>query len=259
MSKKILCLPGYLQNGSTFAAKSSGLRKLLTKKLNCQLDYIDPCHKIESWREFSFPIAATPEESDKTWEGIVSSGNNVRWFEHKEPGVNHGLEDSIKYIVNHIKENGPYDGIIGFSQGALMCEFITNSIKRLLPSHPDFKVSLSISGFYLTEPADGNLAKEHRDEINDVTDLDEYKKLVRISPDVEKYSIPPEDLQTQVLMVFGESDNIVAPIRARYVSTFYKSPKLFPHDGAHYVPNKKDFLQPIVKVFDEALNEKPML
>ena len=114
---KILCLPGYLQNGSTFAAKSSGIRKILTKKLDCQLDYVDPYHSIESWREFSFPIAANEEESDKTWASIVEKGNNVRWFEHKAPGVNLGLDESVNYLVDYIKQNGPYDGIIGFSQG----------------------------------------------------------------------------------------------------------------------------------------------
>ena len=67
-------MPGYLQNGSTFAAKSSGIRKILTKKLDCQLDYVDPYHSIESWREFSFPIAANEEESDKTWASIVEKG-----------------------------------------------------------------------------------------------------------------------------------------------------------------------------------------
>lgn len=259
MSKKILCLPGYLQNGSTFAAKSSGIRKILTKKLNFELDYVDPCHKIESWREFSFPIAPTPEESDKTWESIVASGNNVRWFEHKEPGVNIGLEESVEYLIDHIKQNGPYDGIIGFSQGAAMAEFLTNCIRKLLPSHPDFKVSLFISGFFLTEPVNGDNSLAHREELHDLTDLEEYKKQVKISPDVEKYCIPPEDLTTKVCIVYGDGDNIVSPIRAKYMASFYNSPHVFPHEGAHYVPNKKGFLEPIVKVFDEAMNEKPLL
>ena len=135
-----------MQNGSTFAAKSSGIRKILTKKLDCQLDYVDPYHSIESWREFSFPIAANEEESDKTWASIVEKGNNVRWFEHKAPGVNLGLDESVNYLVDYIKQNGPYDGIIGFS-GAAMAEIMTNTIRKLLPSHPDFKISLFISGF----------------------------------------------------------------------------------------------------------------
>ena len=33
-----------------------------------------------------------------------------------------------------------------------MAEIMTNTIRKLLPSHPDFKISLFISGFFLTEP-----------------------------------------------------------------------------------------------------------
>ena len=59
------------------------------------------------------------------------------------------------------------------------------------------------------------------------------------SPDMAKYFTPPQDLNTQVLMVYGDDDNIVAPVRSKYASTFYKSVHMFPHEGAHYVPNKR--------------------
>ncbi|CAI5758330.1 unnamed protein product [Candida verbasci] len=252
---KILCLPGYLQNGSTLAVKSSGLRKILTKKLGYQLDFIDPLHTIKSRKEFSFPLASTEEESDKVWDSIVEKGNNRRWFDHEAPGINHGLDASIEYLVNHIKENGPYDCIIGFSQGSAMAIMITNSIRRLLPNHPDFKISLFISCFCLTEPKTSDHSDDNRERINELEDVDQFKNEVKLSENVVKYTIPPSDLKTQILIVYGKEDNIVPPVRSKYVGNYYKDPIYFEHESGHLIPNKKDFLQPIVKLFEESANK----
>ncbi|EDK44791.1 dihydrofolate reductase [Lodderomyces elongisporus] len=257
---KVLCLPGYLQSGATFAKKSSGLRKALTKQLGVELDYIDPCQTIESQSELGFPLAATEEESKNVWNSIVESGNNRRWFEHQGPSKNAGLDDSIQYIIDHINNNGPYDGIIGFSQGAAMAIMVTNSLQRMLPAHPPLKIGLFISGFCLTKPSDGNFSSENKERIAEITDLEQYKPEVVFSSDAEKYLKIDDDkgFDTDVILVYGENDSIVPAIRSKYVSTLYPASKVHfvPHDGAHYVPNQKPFVRKIVELFDQKVNEK---
>lgn len=34
------------------------------------------------------------------------------------------VDEAIAFITNHLKVNGPYDGLIGFSQGALLSNFL---------------------------------------------------------------------------------------------------------------------------------------
>ncbi|EGW31869.1 uncharacterized protein SPAPADRAFT_62479 [Spathaspora passalidarum NRRL Y-27907] len=261
MTKKILCLPGFLQNGSTFAAKSSGIRKQLTKKLNLQLDYLDPPQLIDSKDKISFPLAPTEPEAQQVWQSIVDKGNNRCWWDHQGPGINVGLTESIDYVIKHINQNGPYDGIIGFSQGAAMALMITNSINKLLPSHGSFKLAMFVSCFVLTEPS-GDRSPENIERINhEIEDFEEFKQAVKITDDAERYCIPPADLSTKLIFVNGSNDSVVTPIRSQYAESLYPEgkAKIFVHDGGHLVPNRKEFIEPIIKIFNEELLEKSML
>ncbi|KAI5952799.1 FSH1 [Candida jiufengensis] len=260
---KVLCLPGYLQSGATFARKSSGLRKVLSKKLNIQLDYISPCHKINSKHELGFPLASTEEESDKVWDQVVENENNVRWFAHLGPNDNKGLSQSIDHIIDYIDKNGPYDGIIGFSQGAAMAVMITNCIKNKLPAHPDFKISMFVSGFVLTEAKNGDNSATNREKINSLSNLNQYCDDVKISEEPAKFLIDPKTnesygkvLNTEIILVYGKNDAIVTPVRSEYITTLYNSKNIhvFPHDGAHLVPNDKKFVGPISELFDQKVN-----
>ncbi|CAI4510184.1 CFS_G0023990.mRNA.1.CDS.1 [Saccharomyces cerevisiae] len=62
------------------------------------------------------------------------------------------ISEGLKSVVDRIRANGPYDGIVGFLQGAALSSIITNKISELVPDHPQFKVSVVISGYSFTEP-----------------------------------------------------------------------------------------------------------
>ena len=154
MPPRLLCLPGYLQNGRIFAEKSSGLRKLLTKKHGYELDYLDPPIIIEEKAHLPFCLAADEAEAETKWKGIKELGVNRCWWQHKEPGVYEGIERSLEFVTNYIQEHGPYDGLIGFSQGAAMAAFFTNTphpglvvAKALGNPSPELSAAGLISGF----------------------------------------------------------------------------------------------------------------
>lgn len=261
---KVLCLPGYLQSGSTLARKSSGLRKILSKKLNIQVDYLTPCHEIKSRHELSFPLGPTDEESDKVWTQIVENGSNARWFDAQSANNYVGLDDAIKFIIDHIDKNGPYDGIIGFSQGAAMAAMITNCLQKFLPTHPPLKISLIVSGFCLTVPRNDDHSAENKQRILEITDLDQYANEVKISEKTAKYLCDAKGesmgkhLPTEVILLYGLNDSIVPPIRSEYVSTLYNAKQVhnFAHDGGHFFPNDKKIVQPIAELFDRKVNGK---
>ncbi|KAI5968928.1 FSH1 [Candida theae] len=261
---KVLCLPGYLQSGSTLARKSSGLRKILSKKLGIQVDYITPCHKIKSRHELSFPLGSTEEESDKVWSQIVENGSNARWFDAQSANNYIGLEESIRFVVDHIEKNGPYDGIIGFSQGAAMAVMITNCLQTYLPAHPPFKISMPVSGFCLTVPRSGDLSDENKQRILQIADVNEYAAEVELSDKVAKYlcnsngDSTGKSLPTEIVLLYGLNDSIVPPIRSQYVKTLYneKQVHVFEHNGGHFFPNDKQIVQPIAELFDVKINGK---
>ena len=250
-TKRVLCFPGFLQSGKLFAEKSSGIRKLLTKQLGFELDYIDPPELIQTKEELPFILGLTEEESSTKWGEVVSNNCNRCWWKANEPGVYDGFNTSMDYVVDYIKKNGPFDGIIGFSQGAAMAAMVSNSIHRLIPDHPYFDFSLLISGFVFIDPL--NDTQENRVNINyQIEDLQEYISKVKIVSGYEQYFDVPADFKTSVLVVYGTNDNTVPPIRSLYLSSLYKNNiHMFEHDGGHFIPNKKPFLRPIVELLKE--------
>ncbi|KAK6460473.1 serine hydrolase FSH [Scheffersomyces coipomensis] len=259
--KRVLCLPGFLQSGRVLAEKSSGLRKILTKKYGFELDYISPPNIIPNKEQLPFKLGQTEEEENDKWNYIVENETNRSWWDHQDPGLYLGFDEAIQYIGKYIKENGPYDAIIGFSQGAAMAAITTNCIQEIVPGHPPFEVALLISGFAFTILKENN-TRENRWNVNyEVEDLEEYKQKVEIQKDYLKYFQPPSDMNTKIISVYGKLDNTVPPIRSKFLSSIYKEANLvsFEHEGAHLVPNKKTFLEPIVTLFRESLQPKSSL
>lgn len=254
---RFLCLPGYLQNGKIFAEKSSGLRKILTKKNNYQLDYVDPPIIINNKEELPFKLSEDEDEANTKWDAIVKDDINRAWWKHKDPHNYEGFQQSVDFLVNYIKENGPYDGILGFSQGAAMAAIITNTIGEI---QPNFKTSIFISGFTFTEAKAADGDKKALD--NEEKDISVYSSKVKILPGYEKYFTIPEDFNTTIISVVGANDFAVPAIRGEHLASIYEgktSSTLFKHDGGHFVPNKKQFLNPIVEKIVSSIDEKANL
>lgn len=233
MATKILCLHGFLQSGKVFSEKSSGLRKLL-KKANIQLEYIDGPVVLEK-KDLPFEV------DDDKWAEILESGVNRAWFYHDSVSKNLDLTDALAAVVQHIKENGPYDGILGFSQGAAVSAIIANNIKtysELEGVQNYFKVAIHVSGYSFTEP---------KPESNELQITEKYVKQFT-APDDPTYI-------TKNIFIYGSNDNSVPSVRSKYLANLYPEDKkiTFEHDGGHFVPNKKDFLKPVVEEIEKAL------
>lgn len=233
---RLLFLHGFLQNGKVFSEKSSGIRKLL-KKSSVECDYVDGPVVLEQ-KDLPFQMDA------ERWQQTLEAQVNRAWFYHSDISAELDLTNTISYISDYIKNNGPYDGIVGFSQGAAVASILTNKITELVPNHPEFKVSLLISGYSFTEP---NPEGEG----------------LRIAPKFQDQFKPVKDSKTRVLFIYGANDMAVPGERAQWLANLYKStlenPDLvseYEHPGGHMVPNKKDFIRPIVEQIEQALGIK---
>lgn len=258
MPPRFLCLPGYLQSGKIFAEKSSGLRKSLTKK-KFELLYIDPPVVIKSKEELPFKLSEDEAEANVKWNSIVEQGINRAWWKHLSALGYEGFQESLDYLTKYIKENGPFDGIIGFSQGAAMALIMTNSISKLLDQ--EFKIAIFFSGFVFTDvenPNDDKISLNY-----DIKDLAEYQSKVTIVPGYKEYYLPgASTLSTKIINIYGSEDATVPAIRSEYLTSIYSgkaSVEEYVHDGGHYLPNKKQFLNPIVESVVNVFEEKASL
>lgn len=240
---RFVVLPGFMQCGKTLAEKSSGFRKLM-KKYDHELDYIDPPIMINHYQELQFQLGDTKEDCEKKWQQVVDKNNNRCWWQHQEPNEYKGFEESYDYVLKYIDTHGPFDGIIGFSQGA--------ALSLILLQKLSVKVCIAFSGFCFTVPTDPNY---DRVNINyQIDDVDVYYDKVGLNP--QYANLYATDTNSKIFVVYGDSDMLVPGIRSQYAAKIFRNVEKYVFEGGHMVPNKKPFLQPIIDRINEELADK---
>ncbi|XP_033225405.1 esterase OVCA2 isoform X2 [Belonocnema kinseyi] len=205
---RILAIHGYRQSDLTFRAKIGSLRKSLKKEVD--FVFVKAPHKVP-------PLEEAAKEEDSETEGFGWWFNTEdRVFRAIVPSnLSVGFEESVALIEKTFEVSGPFDGLLGFSQGASFVSILcAMQEKKLSPIQFDF--AILVSGFK-------SLCEPHAIY---------YKEV--------KFDLP-------TLHVYGEGDKIIPTMAAELLELFSDPKKYFIHEGGHYVPGKKniynDFIQ----------------
>lgn len=173
--QRLLALHGYRQNAAVFRAKTGAMRRALRGV--AELVYIDAPH-------------LSGDDGGRAW-----------WHSNDDGSRYAGMQDSLEHIATTVEERGPFDGVLGFSQGAVFAS--------LLAAHPTtrhhWRYSVLISGFPARDAA--------------VKDADWYQV-------VEKPS----------LHVYGENDKLVPPQFSALLADRFASSQRHVHAGGHLPP-----------------------
>ncbi|KHN34600.1 dihydrofolate reductase-like [Glycine soja] len=166
---KILCLHGFRTSGSF-------LKKQISKW--------DPSLFIQF--DMVFPDGKYPAGGKSDIEGIFPPPY-YEWFQfEKDFTVYFNLEECISYLCDYITANGPFDGFLGFSQGATLSALLIGyqAQGKVLKEHPPIKFFISISGSKFRDPS-----------ICDVAYKDPIKaKSVHFIGEKDWLKLPSEDL-----------------------------------------------------------------
>ena len=125
-SLKVLLLHGYTQSGPLFSAKSRALHKALQKSFSprpVQFSYPTGPHRLKPSDIPGF----SPSDLEGS-EDIEAFG----WWQRKDTNdgiVYRGIEQGFAAIAQCIKEEGPFDGVIGFSQGAAAAAMVSSLLE----------------------------------------------------------------------------------------------------------------------------------
>lgn len=208
---KVLCLHGYRQNGKIFRERTGGFRKLFKKHI--EFTFVTAPHDIPE----DVNLARPEEEREKGW-----------WF--SRPGRSYhagdatdictGYEESLHAIKETIAAEGPFDGILGFSQGAAFA-----SLLCVLRSDPAagiaFKFAILIAGF---------------------------KSLVSLHATV--YSNP---IDCPSFHTIGATDGVIPTQSSEDLLMVFINGTAYRHDGGHYIPSSAllrtailEFLAPFI-------------
>lgn len=156
---KILCLHGFRQNASSFKGRTASLTKKL--KHIAEFIFVDGLHELRFIYQqpisSSFPSQHFPkkrfgwlvssvldnEDVQAEWKIADQSFDPNQYQQQCE-----GFEESYTYLKSILSSRGPFDGILGFSQGAAMAALICEQQQKSA-AIADFRFTILCSGFSL--------------------------------------------------------------------------------------------------------------
>jgi len=228
MVVRILLLPGLAQNEAVFRKKFATIQRQCGNAV--EFEVLEPPHVLKAPNQPGLDPSSSgstfddPELLPRAW-----------WFANEEQtGLYRGHMESIIYLRNFLaKQTIPFDGILGFSQGASMASLIIALLERPY-LHPEFLVdgklphqplrfAVLVSAF---KPMDPSLAAPY-----------EHGKL-----------------KTPSLHVIGRNDVVLGVKRSIMLLENFENPRAEWHDGGHFVPSKSNwrhFFQAYFTSFDE--------
>lgn len=200
----ILCLHGFAQNGPGFSVKASGIRKAL-KKAGYHTVFIDGPIELTA---ADLPFAANSLGADDKAEKPDYRG----WVYTQAEKFD--IQPAYDAIKKAYVENGPFIGILGFSQGSGIVGTILNTFNEVVGDDKaleSLKFAILYSGFKFENES------------------------------VQKYYEKRISLPT--LHVIGELDTLVSNERSQLLADLCDDATVLKHPGGHYCPSTKDLLK----------------
>ncbi|WFD44818.1 dihydrofolate reductase [Malassezia psittaci] len=179
------------------------------------------------------PIHVKPFASESNPNPVVSSADDpedeqTRGWWKANNGTYIGWDSTAKYLKEQIALYGPFDGVLGYSQGACLAGILAAGIEHpdLVPHSPGpfqskpFQFAISVSGFH---PRDSMFDRLFEQEI-----------------------------QTPTLLILGHEDQIIPPAVTQSLATQLKNVRIAEHPGGHYLPTPapwRNFLRDFIASF----------
>ncbi|CEH12253.1 Phospholipase/carboxyhydrolase [Ceraceosorus bombacis] len=228
---KILAFHSYTSNAANFSKRLGALRKTLAP--------IATLHFVQA--PITVPPMLLEEDTHRSWwkstDLTEEEMKNVKITEEDEhfgpPQKYVGLEKSVDLVNRIVEAEGPFHGVLGFSQGTTMAGIMVSAFEdparlpgfKLPPSQGRLRFCIAVSGF---KARDKNL-----------TSL-----------------FPERGIQTPVLHVLGRNDYITDKHRTgTLVNAFASTSRVVYHDGGHLTPTtgpwRKFFLDFVSQFKDE--------
>lgn len=186
--KRILCLHGYRQSDLIFRQRTGALRKIL--KNQAEFVFIAAPNKIEN--------------VEKEGLGWWFSKEDKSYNAHDVTDCDLGFNESLEVVANALAEQGPFDGILAFSQGSALLSIICALKENKDTRFENFKFAIFVAGF----------------KSQQTTHQIYYETQINIPS----------------LHVIGEDDKVIEKAMSEDLLKLYKNKVVLNHKGGHFVP-----------------------
>ncbi|PVU95397.1 hypothetical protein BB560_001189 [Smittium megazygosporum] len=228
--KKVLCLHGYSQNGLKLKSSLGAVRKAMK---GIDFVFVDAPH-----------IATEPRSDNNNLQG----GHPYSWWNMTTPKVWQDTQKSLIHLLDVVKNQGPFEGIFGFSQGAAIIPILLTVLRyKELP-----KVDInSLSGPALAFEKEFVLFMDPlipAVESLDPTVLDSFKFAIcagGFAPGkkvcLRLLANRESKLDVSSLHIMGKTDDVISNDMSMSLSSLFKNPDFIVHTGGHYIPSSREY------------------
>lgn len=243
---KLLMLHGYTQSGPLFHAKSRALVKHIQKAF--------PLHDVS----VSYPTGPLhlkpsdipghePSTSSPTAEEDIEAFGWWRRSNTADPPLYQGLEDGLDAVAKVLSSEGPFDGAIGFSQGAALAAMVA---ALLDPGRRESfaRFAADATGGATGIPYPDSFAKLQHAPLKFALC---YSGFRAPGPRYRGFYEEPA-IRTPVLHVLGSLDAVVEEARSRALIEACggepeKDGLVVWHPGGHFLPSQRPYLDAAVQ------------
>ena len=251
---RILFLHGYTQSPHLFHAKTGALRSALSKAFPSQkyplhCSYVHAPHRI--------PLADIPGASTTQSGKMDEQPEAYGWWRRKDRDggiVYEGLEEGMGAVAKVIREDGPFHGVIGFSQGAAAAGMVASLLEG----------SFRLAAFRDAEKNGG--IPYPRSFLSSENGKDFIQPPLNFAISYSGFRAPgtlynafyEPKISTPVLHVLGQVDVVVEESRGRaFVDACEEGEgRVVVHPGGHFVPSQKRWLDAVVGFVRECIEGK---
>jgi uncharacterized protein (DUF924 family)/predicted esterase len=188
--QKILFLHGFRQNANKAKKRLGRLINALKNESNAHVTFLNGTHPYKPSGVNNSDNELNPIESQRVW-----------FYVNEDASEYAKIDESISHVVTYVAMHGPFDGIVGFSQGSALASVIVRKFPNL------FKYVILISGF---KPRSNQLE------------------------DLYSYSNPYEFASFHT---YGVNDTFTAPDRSVDFAKCFISPVVVSHGAGHFAPD----------------------
>jgi acetyl esterase/lipase len=194
---RILCLHGFHGSGAILSRQMGSLRATL-----------------EQHADLVFVDAPSLKDGKFGWWHAVQSRDST---DVEDPGVvgtisthYEGWQETRTWLIDVFAKQGPFDGVLGFSQGAALTGLATAlrapDHKPSIEQPLSFRFAIEFSGFPARDP-----------------------KLAELYSREKSFDLPS-------LHFVGKTDSIVPPDKTLALAKIFKNPQIFDHADGHIIP-----------------------
>ncbi|OJD18025.1 hypothetical protein AJ78_01917 [Emergomyces pasteurianus Ep9510] len=278
---KILMLHGYTQSGPLFHAKTRALEKHFQKSFplhSVSLSYpTAPLHLLPS--DIPGFLPSSSSSSSAAAASITESNDDFQpeayaWWRRSNtanPPEYLGLDEGFDAVARVLAEEGPFDGAIGFSQGAAFAAIVASLLEPGRKSAFESFADTANNESSVPSSDAGVAAVSDLEPVTGIPFPASFKNLTHppfkfaicysgfIAPGARYrafYERPK--IQTPVLHVLGSLDAIVEEERSWMLigaceGDAEKEGKVIWHPGGHFLPSQRPYLDGAVRFVRECL------